>query len=160
VGHLNRSFHVQMNRRSFFGVTLSTLGTLGLARVLRCESVFAAPEAKAAGKKVQATEESLKGLEKAKGLKESNFWNEKDTVATVVNFCDASIEKNKKCGEKRQPGQYCGNCVFLTKREAFEGDVAGKCQLIPDKPPKTHVHGHTYCGSYVANPAFKYAIKA
>lgn len=151
-----------MNRRSFFQTVLSTIGVVGVARVFGWESAFAAPKKAHGGKAgaVKATEESLKGLPKATNLSEANFWNESDSIATVQNFCDASIKGNKKCGDKRQANQFCGSCTFLQERVNYQDNVAGKCQLIQPKPPKTHVHGHSYCASYVNNAANKYEIKA
>ena|GEM_PF-1817102 len=152
-----------MNRRSFFQTALTTLGVLGMAKVFKMETAFAAPKkaaAKGGAKGVQATEESLKGLPKASGVTDANFWKQGDKIATVQSYCDASIDKNKACGDKRQPGQFCGSCTFLQERANYEGNVVGKCQLIPPQPPKTHVRGNNYCQSYVANAANKYEIKA
>lgn len=163
-----------MNRRSFFQTVVSACGVLGAARIFGFEKAFAAGNAKPSGSPpkvdarkggakthaVMATDESLKGLPKATNLTEANFWKEGDKIATVQNFCDASIKDNKACGDKRQPGQFCGSCTFLQERVNYQGNVAGKCQLIPPQPPKTHVHGNEYCASYVANAANKYEIKA
>lgn len=154
-----------MNRRSFFQTVLSTFGVMGMARVFGFESAFAAPkvQARKGGAKthaVIATEDSLKGLPKANGLTDANFWNQGDKIATVQNFCDASIKGNKACGDKRQPTQFCGSCTFLQERVNYQDNVAGKCQLIPPQSPKTHVRGNDYCGSYVNNAANKYEIKA
>lgn len=146
-----------MNRRSFFQTALTTFGVLGMARVFKMETAFAAP--KKGGKAVAATEESLKGLPKASGITAANFWNEGDKIATVQNYCDAAIPNNKTCGDKRQPGQFCGSCTFFQDRAVYEGNVIGKCQLIPPQPPKTHVRGNNYCQSYVANAANKYDLK-
>ena len=154
-----------MNRRTFFGAALSAVGTLSIARALRFDEVWAGPkvQARKGGAKVHpvvAAEESLKGLEKATNVTEVNFWQEEDKIATVQNYCNAAVEKNPKCGDKRQAGQFCGNCVFLQNRVNHQDNVAGKCQLIPDQPPKTLVHGHYYCASFALNPSFKYAIKS
>src|SRR4051812_29083309 len=119
-----------MDRRSFFGAAVSALGLLGLSGLFR-ENVFAAGaakavKAKAGGKSgnVFATEESLKGLEKANGLTEANFWGEGDKVATVQNFCNAAIPGNKTCGDKRQANQFCGSCQFIQNRVNYDGNVA------------------------------------
>jgi hypothetical protein len=153
-----------MNRRSFFASAVSALGIFGLARVFKMDSSWA-QVTKVKGKPAGgvglalATDDSLKGLPKAAGLNPSNFFDESDKPATVQNFCNASVSGNKTCGPKRQPGQFCGSCTFLQERVAYDGNVAGKCQLIPPKPPKSHVHGNYYCASYVPNPSNKYEIK-
>jgi hypothetical protein len=159
-----------MNRRSFFQSALSTFGVLGVARVLGVENVFAAAagkapavKARAGGAKthaVMATDDSLKGLPKATNLSDANFWTESDSIATVQNYCDASIAGNKKCSDKRQPNQFCGSCTFLQERANYQGNVVGKCQLIQPKAPKDHVPGNFHCASYVNNAANKYEIKA
>lgn len=151
-----------MNRRSFFQSALAAVGVFGMAKVLGVEPAFAKTHkgAKASGGAgVKATEESLKDLPKAKGVTDANFWKEGDKIATVQGFCDGSKAGNKACGDKRQPGQFCGSCTFLQDRAVYEGNVIGKCQLIPPQAPKMYVRGNDYCQSYVPNAAHKYEIK-
>lgn len=154
-----------MDRRSFFQTAVFAFGIFGLTRILKVESASAQKtkvKARAGGKAnaVFATEDSLKGLPKASGLTPANFWEESDKPPTVQNFCNASSDKNPVCGAKRQAGQFCGRCTFLQERVNYEDNVAGKCQLIPPKAPKTNVRGHYYCASFVENKANKYDIKA
>ena len=65
------------NRRSFFGVALSSLGILSMAKVFRSETVWAAGavKARAGGKAhaVFASEESLAGLPEGQWLNRSEL---------------------------------------------------------------------------------------
>jgi hypothetical protein len=151
-----------MNRRTFFGTAISTLGILRFSGFFGANSAFAAPKAAAKkGGKVQATEESLKGLPQATGITDANFWKADDAkkLQSVTKFCDPTAKK-PDCSPTRQPNQYCGSCAFIQNRVNYNGDVAGKCQLLQDAPPKKLVAGHFHCGSYVNNPQNKYEIKS
>jgi hypothetical protein len=158
---------MNLNRRSFFGMTLAAVGALGVSRLFRSENSFAAPpviKAKGGAKThaVMATEESLKGIPKATNVTEANFFQEGDAITTVQNYCNAGIDKNPKCGPQRKAGQFCGNCLFFKKetKVVYDGDAASECQLIQAKDAKKLVHGHNYCASYANNAAVKYEIKS